>query len=267
MEQLIKNVLIGGDYEVFLKQKDTNRIISAEGYILGTKEDPYPFDVNNPHFATSLDNVLAEYGIAPAKTKLEFYNNIQKGLAYIESILPNGLCTAILPSANLDYEFLQTEQAKVFGCEPDYNAYTGEVNMKPECDDPTLRSCGGHIHTSWDNPTNDMRFALIKMYDLHIGIPSVIMEPDNKRKELYGKAGACRPKEYGVEYRTPSNYYLVSKKLTEWVFNSAQNAIAWINEGRKIPEYMDTVIQNAINFNNKEMAAELMQEFKLKIAV
>lgn len=258
---------MGADVEVFVQEKSTGRIVSAEGFIQGTKEKPFQFDPISPHFATSLDNVLAEFGIAPAITREDFYRNLQKGLAYINSILPKEYCTAILPAANLDMQFLQTDQAKIFGCEPDYNAYTGEINQKPHSDDPTLRSCGGHLHTSWDNPTNSVRQQLIKMYDLHIAIPLVLMEPDNKRKELYGKAGAYRPKKYGVEYRTPSNYYLTNKKLTDWFYNSAQNAIAWINEGKTLEPYMEEIIQNAINFTNKDMAASLVQEYKLKIAV
>lgn len=274
--KIINNPLIGADVEVFLAERETMRIVSAEGYIQGTKNNPFVFDKDNPHFATSLDNVLAEFGIAPARTKAEFYNNLQKSLNYINATIPSDFCTAILPAANLEPEFLKTKQAKVFGCDPDFNAYTGLENLRPYCDDVTLRSCGGHIHISWDNvtpeedykqPKDETRRQLIKMLDFHIGVPSVLMEPENKRKELYGKAGSYRSKEYGVEYRTPSNYYLASKKLTDWIYTSALTAIQWINEGKTLDPYMDDVVQAAINFNSKEMAADLCKEYHLKVAV
>lgn len=67
----------------------------------------------------------------------------------------------------------------------------------------------GHIHLGYNDievPFNgrihkykvdEQRARIVQAMDLFIGIPSVIMEPDNKRKELYGQAGAFRPKPYG----------------------------------------------------------------------
>lgn len=274
MDKIIP-LAIGADIELFLQHKQTKEIVSAEGFILGTKENPFVFDKKNQYFATSLDNVLAEFCIPPAKTKAEFYNNIRKSIGYINKTIPNDLCTVALPSANLDIKYLQTEQAKIFGCEPDFNAYTGFQNNRPFCEDLTLRSAGGHLHFSYENAEqydkdnyvgDEQRCDIIKAFDLHIGVPSVILEPDNKRKELYGKAGCFRPKSYGVEYRTISNFYLASKKLTLWAYDAMQNAIKWLNEGYVIEDGLANVIRNTINNNDKQMANELIKDFNLTMA-
>ncbi len=267
MEPLIKNPTIGADVEFFLQEKATGKIVSAEGHIRGTKEEPFNFDPISKYFSTSLDNVLAEVTIPPVTCKADFWANINKSRRYVDQNIPKGLCTVALPAANLDPHWLMTEQAIKFGCEPDFNAYTGYENNKPECEDPTLRSCGGHIHIGYENSNHELNRRIIRALDLYVGVPSVLQEPDNKRKELYGKAGAFRHKDYGVEYRTISNYYLVSKKLTYWAFDAVQNALDFINSGKELEQYLGGVIQNTINNNNKTTAAEIVRDFKLKIAV
>lgn len=274
MEQ-IKITGIGADVEVFLQDKETKEIVSAEGFIRGSKYDPFVFDKANRFFTTSLDNVLAEFTIPPAQTKEDFFNHLTKSLSYIERSIPKGLCTAIQPAARLHDRFLQTEQALVFGCEPDFNAYTFSQNVKPNSPDANLRSAGGHIHIGYENSTpydadvytpDEQRSNIIKALDLFIGVPSVIMEPDNKRKELYGKAGAFRPKPYGVEYRTISNFYLASKEQIEWVYNSVIDAIKWLNNGNIVDRSLGDFVRMVIDNNNKQEAKGLINHFNLKLA-
>lgn len=275
------NITTGADIEVFIQHRQTQEVISAEGLIKGTKSIPFNFDPANKYYGTSLDNVLAEFCIPPARNKEEFYESIQKSLGYINNTIPKDYCTAILQAHSLDSKWLQTEQARVFGCEPDYNAYTNGVNNKPSSDDPNLRSAGGHIHIGYDEPevykldndvdkalyqADEQRLALIKAIDLHVGVPSVIMEPDNMRKLLYGKAGCFRPKPYGVEYRTVSNFYLQSKELTLWAYEAVMAAVEWLNGGNIVEPYIANYIQRTIDYNDKYAAQELIDTFNLKIA-
>lgn len=213
MNKQVKLKTIGTDFEIFLKDKRTNEVVSAEGIARGSKYDPYQFDPENPYFSTSLDNVLFEATIAPATTAKQWIKYLNKSMRYIKSVLPRELDILVTPSANLDEKYLRTENAQLFGCDIDFNAYTRSPNDRPCAEDSSLRSAGGHIHVGFDNievefdgnvfmyePSEDgQRTELIKALDLHIGVPSVILEPDNKRKELYGKAGAYRPKQYGKE--------------------------------------------------------------------
>lgn len=269
---------IGADVEMFLKDRLTNEIISAEGYIAGTKDEPFVFSNENKYFSTSLDNVLAEFTIPPATNAKDFVEYLTRGVNYINSVIPKTFCTEAFPAANLHERFLQTDQAKLFGCEPDVNAYTQWVNDSPKADDKTLRSAGGHIHLNYNDPfdvvdlknpneeymaQDTVRHNIVKALDLFLSVPFTIIEPDNKRKELYGKAGAFRPKSYGVEYRTLSNYYLSSKELTAYVFNNTMLAIEWLNAGNVITKELGEFVQQTINTNNKQDAKYLINEFKI----
>lgn len=262
---------IGADVEVFLQDKATKEIISAEGYVKGSKQKPFIFDEQQPDFATSLDNVLAEFGIPPATNKVQFYNYLRKSIRYIESTIPSSLCTAILPAAELDSKWLNTPQARRFGCDPDFNAYTGYRNPSPHCSNMNLRSAGGHIHIGYEeavdmrqiNGIDTTRLEIVKALDLFVGVPSVILEPDNQRKELYGKAGAFRPKTYGLEYRTVSNYYLQSRKLVYWVYDAVNNAINSLNNGMLFTEPFCELVKNTINNNDKQTANGLIKEYNL----
>lgn len=280
----LTNVTIGADIEVFLQNKLTKEIISAEGLIKGTKDVPFNYDPSNKYFATSLDNVLAEFCIPPATNKAEFYNYIRKSLAYINNSIPKEYCTSAFPSYSLDSKWLCSKHSQEFGCQPDFNAYTRTINRKPDCENKNLRSAGGHIHVGFANPDfkydpnlyegdkalliytgDEQRCNIIKSLDLFVGVPSVIIEPDNERKELYGKAGCFRPKSYGVEYRTVSNFYLQSKKLIIWLYDAVMSAISFYNSGNRIDDILGDYIGKIINNNDKSSAQEIIKEFNLKL--
>lgn len=269
--------LIGTDAEFFLRNKDTNEIISAEGLVKGSKHKPFKFDKSEPHYSTQLDNVLAEITIPPRKTAAQFASAIDVALKYLKSTLPANIEIAIQASANLDKKWLMTEHAQMFGCDPDFNAYSGFINEKPFCEDVTLRSAGAHVHmgfsgveTKFNNDicnyiVDDQRSALVKAMDLFISVPLVLMEPDSERKRLYGKAGAFRPKPYGLEYRTPSSWYLSSKDTTKWAFNSAKQAFKYFTDNKTFPIGLPEHVQNVINNNDKLAAEALVKDFNLQL--
>lgn len=275
---LIGNPTIGSDIEMFLMDKVTKEIVSAEGYIRGTKNEPFNFDKSNKFFAISLDNVSAEFCIPPVTNNVDWLENIKKSVGYINSVIPTNLMCVAQPAAILDEKYLQTENAKMFGCEPDFNVWLKMPNEKPTATNQNLRSCGGHIHVGFTQLPDDKLEAMaldiwkvdemmVKAMDLHVGVPSVLQEPDNERKNLYGKAGAFRWKDYGVEYRTVSNYYLQSDNLTKWAFDNTMKAVDFVNDGRM--DELDAVadaIQHCINHADKTMAGNLIRQFDIPLA-
>lgn len=263
----ILDPLIGADIEVFLQNKDSGEIVSAEGLIQGTKIEPFRFDSSNHHFATSLDNVMAEFNIPPTNDKNLFVQYLNKSLNYINGYIPGYLTSVAIPSARLNPVYLETENAMMFGCDPDYNAWTGKENPRPE-PNGNLRTAGGHLHVSYKNPNKETSLKLVKAFDISIGVASVIQEPKNERKTLYGKAGAYREKEYGCEYRSVSNYYLNSPTLMSWAFEAAHKAISLVNEGiiDSLNEDEAKDIQNAINFCDESLANKLIKKYDIKLA-
>lgn len=164
-------------------------------------------------------------------------------------------------------------------CSPDFNAYTKYINEKPWCEDATMRSAGAHVHLGFDDievPYNGdeelynyepdtQRCEIVKALDLFLSIPLVLMEPDSRRKELYGKAGAFRPKPYGLEYRTTSNYYLSSPDLMKWAYNSTTSAIDFLNNNGTLTKKLSKYIRSVIDSNNKDAANDLIKEYGLQL--
>ena len=106
---------IGVDAEMFLQDINTKEIVSAEGYIKGSKYDPFCFNPKNKWYTTQLDNVLAEVTIPPATKMEEFANGLITAIQYVKSVLPPNLVPVAIPAANLDDKYLQTEQSQIFG--------------------------------------------------------------------------------------------------------------------------------------------------------
>jgi hypothetical protein len=120
-------------------------------------------------------------------------------------------------------EFLKSPQAKMFGCDPDYNVYSLQQNVVDTklLHSNNIRTAGGHIHIGLSAPDFHAmaKTSLVKNCDFFIGLPLTLLERQSQRKAFYGKAGSFREKAYGIEYRTPSNIWLSSDDLKSWIFN------------------------------------------------
>lgn len=250
-------ITIGCDPEIFGFDPNKKEVVSLVGMIGGSKDKPLPV----PFGSLQEDNVAAEIGITPAKTKHDFSFNINAVMAQLkQKVEAKGLDLLISPSAILKDEYLLSEAALRFGCEPDLNAWTLEWNPPPKADNPNLRSCGGHVHVGFDSPDMEKQMLLVRSMDIHLGLPSLFMDTDTRRRELYGKAGACRPKEYGVEYRTLSNFWLQSDKLMHWVFDQTHKAIKFVEENHSFlrENELHEDIQNSINTGNSNSAKDIL---------
>jgi hypothetical protein len=254
---------IGADIEYFLKDRGTGEIVSAEGIVRGTKDEPYQFSKDNEFFATSLDNVMVEHCIPISKTPSDFVKNILFCQSYLET-LDEKLCLAIQPSARLDEKWLQTETSQTFGCEPDFNCWLeGEVNPRPSSAISNLRTAGFHVHIGYENPSVEMNIKLMKAFDLYVTLPSLLLEPDNERRELYGKAGAFRHKKYGMEARTLSSFFASNPPLMEWVYNQTELAIANIDN----PLISQVNVEEVINGNDKDRAKQIATALNINLLI
>jgi hypothetical protein len=256
------NLVIGADPELFLKDKQTGSFFPAIGLIGGTKEEPRPLD--QPGYALQEDNVMVEFNIPPAKTAFEMQQSIQHVLDVIRDEIPDNLEMAIVPSAVFEPHLLEHPQAVRFGCDPDYNAWTISMNESPDSR-TTLRTSGGHLHFGYDDPTMEQSVALIRAADLFLGVPSILIDTDKERRKMYGKAGACRPKPYGIEYRTLSNFWIARPELVQWAFDNAHRAARWLADGNTITEQVGEVIQKCINASDEGLAKTLCADFGVSL--
>jgi len=152
--------------------------------------------------------------------------------------------------------------AHIWGCEPDFNAWNGHMNKKPTPPVPNMRSAGGHVHIE----TTLNKRHVIQACDLFLGVPSVLMDEGEMRKQLYGKAGCFRPKSYGVEYRTLSNFWIFKKKYIEWVWRSTARALNIVETiDPKEMMLLGNDIRQAVNKNDKALAQQLVKDFSLEV--
>lgn len=141
----ITNVTIGADPELFIINEKTNTVVSAVGMIPGEKGNPYVSEDMPKGFGLETDNILAEFNIPPVSNKIAFINNIEYMKDYIRKFVKEknpDLGIKCIASQVVPKSELQSPQAKLFGCDVDYNVYTDAPNPKPKGESTNLRSAG-----------------------------------------------------------------------------------------------------------------------------
>lgn len=263
-----KIALIGSDPELFVGK--AGKIVSAIGFIGGTKEQPRPVNLG----ALQEDNVLLEFNIDPAASLGDFQRNIKAVLDQAKGSIKEFQMEVVEGLSSHLYKIEELESfghnAFVFGCEPDFNAWTQAMNFMPQDVDPCLRTAGGHIHIGFGHIEEvgyENASEVAQMCDFLLGVPSVLMDKDDRRRQLYGKAGAVRYKQYGVEYRSLSNFWIFSDELTAWAY---ENALKAYHEKDKLKSYCDVIsgdeVQRIINEGDKKAAKRVIEALELKVA-
>lgn len=260
----LSDITIGADPELFIINENTRKVVSSIGIIPGTKGNPYVGDDMPEGFGLETDNILAEFNIPPVTTKEGFINNIEYMKEYIDKFVKRKnpelsiLCAA---SQIVDEGELNSPEAKMFGCDPDYNVYSKLPNEKPNGASTRIRSCGFHLHIGYKNPNINTSLSLIKYLDLYLGVPSVLIDQDRDRRSLYGKAGCFRLCKYGCEYRTLSGALMDNTDNLEFVWNQLSKALtACANES---PLCDSSLVEIAINNSDIKVANKIIKQYKI----
>lgn len=262
-----KGFKFGCDPELFVRDSG-GRLVSAAGLLPGTKEEPYPVEFG----AVQVDGMAAEFNIDPVDNFSDFNRNVGKVLATMESMLPKGYTLDAISSATFEQEVFDNapDDAKQLGCSPDFNAWTGKVNPPPsDPENPLMRCAAGHLHIGWteDQDLSDTQHLmncrdLVKQLDWYLGAWSTKLDPDPTRRRLYGRAGACRYKSYGVEYRVLSNFWVTTRDRRLGVWNRMQTAITDMSKlfaPDRAGNVYNEILVNSIN--NTSMSADLQASF------
>ncbi len=244
---------------------------SIIGRVGGTKDSPREVK----HGFIQEDNVLLEINPNPASSCNEFIKNHQLLMQEVQSLLePLDLSIAIEASVEYLKGELENPIAKKAGCDPDYNAWTLFQNDPPNLSETNLRSAAGHLHVGFDWANDDImnRAYLVRVFDLTGVIPSLVLDPDTRRRSLYGMAGCHRPKAIaygdmydGVEIRGLSNFWLKNKDLMRWVYSAVEMAFERFDEINKLYEdstFSEHIIQTINNQDNTE-AHNLCKKYSL----
>jgi hypothetical protein len=256
--------LFGCDPELFVFNQDGVPVCAD--MIPGNKRHPKKV----PGGAIQRDGMAAEFNIDPVNNFEDFDKNIVLVMGALEACLPDGYTLKAVPAVTFSEQAFADapRDATELGCSPDYNAWTGGVNPPPYCgDNPLLRTASGHLHVGWTEgqETTDLQHVmnccdLVKQFDWYLGGWSVKEDPDPARRLLYGKAGACRFKPYGVEYRVLSNFWVTSRESRLAVWNRMQAAITdlrnnnlaerYSNYNRSLTDMIDNSIRDGFMESN-----------------
>lgn len=281
----------GSDPEFMVLDTKTGKMVSAIELLKQGKENKVQLGKGYECF---YDNVLFEMNIVPSDSKEGVVSAFRDGFKRAANKL--GKRYQLVPQASHRYDSkeCQHEAAKLFGCDPEFCAYNVEMCFPPDCTD-TFRSAGGHIHIGrkdWGNfhmkdtegnlimeenqyiPNEQAegtvlidgmsKIDIIKLMDIYVGCALILIDQDptsHARKKLYGKAGRHRPTHYGVEYRTPGNFWLLSPKTVELIYDLTQYVVK-LAEEEKAEEILSKFdaddVRKAIDDNNKDIAHSIM---------
>lgn len=239
-------ITIGADPEIFLQDMVGNPV-SSIGKIGGTKYNP--LFIRDGIYLQE-DNVTVEYNIPPCNSAAEFIKHNTTALEIIkEKAKALNLKINIAAAVKMPMKELKDPRSWVFGCEPDFNVWEMEYNPKPVVNN--WRAAGGHIHIGFDG-TNIQKVNITKYLDLTLGAILSFLDTDTQRKKMYGTAGSIRFKPYGLEYRTPSNYWLTHPFLMRLAYDLAIHSTQYANENN-----VNEKAKKQLLFINKRKEEEL----------
>jgi len=241
----------GTDVEFFLN--DETGFVSAIKFIEGGKHSPISLPCGGN---VTYDNVAFEVATPVAENEDIFIEVIKKTLIESHKYLPKNVKLHSAVSTEFPEKELDHEEARLFGCDPDFDAWGLRINEVPE-DAPQkpFRCVGGHLHVGFvENSGNDFlndpfgKIMAVKAMDIVLGVPLTLLY-NNKgtinRRHLYGKAGCHRPTNYGVEYRALSNSWVFSPNTVRLVYQLAGEALRLVRED-KLNKLIDKLGQKEI---------------------
>jgi hypothetical protein len=109
--------------------------------------------------------------------------------------------------------------------------------------------------------------AVVQALDLYLGLPSLLLDGDEDRRLLYGKAGAFRPKSYGVEYRVLSNFWVLNPELREYVFQQTERALKMLRRKEQKLHINTIVVRNTINASDQNYAKKIIRDYNIPMPV
>ena len=219
-------IKIGTDPELFLKVG--NAFVSAAGFFPGTKKEPYPLESG----AVQVDGNALEFNINAAEDEDVFVKNIKTVMTQITEmvkLVDKDMEIVFTPYAEFNPEYWKTvpKEAKILGCDPDYNI-EGVMNPNPSefLEDKPIRTAAGHIHIGWgEDLEGDGHFnncLTVAQYFHKKGVYVPVREDEIERIKYYGANGAFRGKKYGVELRSPSNCWVEREETQRLIFRQTR---------------------------------------------
>lgn len=290
---------LGADPELFV-QNDTGTIIPVCGRIGGTKEQPLIIDNlieatygpeggrrnrenvdRRGNYAVQEDNVMLEFNIPAYREGSYFTDAITKMLAVMENsvLSPKDLRFKCEVMHTFRPESLEPFlQAFTVGCLPDLDAYVEGDNRERQPFSAVHfgnhRFCGGHLHVQY-NHNNVPRHIFAQFMDVVAQLPFIRWDKQKMRRMFYGLPGLYREKPYGIEYRTPSNFWLGKQFRDKWLGAMVENVLALARQANNDPEFLKNLygridwhdVQQAVKTEDVKLADEIVEYVRNKLGM
>lgn len=283
MKQLninVSAVTLGSDPE-FGVQDGAGIPRSIAGLLGGTKKQPVDMGEG---LSKQEDGVGAELCIPPCKTAEEYSYFILRGKELITEHLQQNAPDYRLVSVSSQHysaEELNSPQAMEFGCEPSYDIYDDHgTSRRPRPEDVgSLRSFGFHVHIGYECEGEMIQTSverIIQAMDMHVGIPSLIIDTDTERRQIYGNPGDYRWKRLPVsenkyifllEYRTLGGAMHSTKERIEYVFNQTMKAIETANNWNEMLDSSElkSTIQDIFKTHDLNLASAFISDMNIEV--
>jgi hypothetical protein len=237
--------MYGADIEFFIKKDPTGRVIPACGLVGGEKNNPIKIDDT---YAILEDGAAVELNYTPTDTPKALMDRIYASADVINSF------TKYTTSKAQEVRIKGIEnhkQAMEIGCMPDFDAYADnpqDPRKTPEIDEfKGFRFSGAHLHFSYETHEQVPAFVAARLADVYITLPVLslayslggdklmrcILGP--RRAKFYGLPGLYRPKPYGMEYRTLSNFIAFDKRFYQ-TLRTGMHSTTWLLDSTRLDE-------------------------------
>ena len=262
---------LGTDPEFFLYDYKKFKYIEA-GEVLPDE------DIVPKGFPAVTDGFQGEIHTSPTTCRQIFVSNVGKGIAQVIALLARDKrqceirLNPVIELSDTDLANL-SPGAKQFGCAPSKSAYN-EKTLKLDGSKHNLRYSGGHLHFSIEDYNNFNPEVAIKLMDVFVGLPSVIIAYSSKqekiRRKYYGRAGEYRYNEKGriLEYRVPSAIWMSSTAATSLMPMYGRMALH-VMESPNAADLLTTIdfdkVRLAINECNYDLALNLYQKYVMPL--
>lgn len=212
---------------------DPEAFFSKGGQIIGSEKLIPEKGIVVDRYAGKIVRDGVQFELNPTAGSVETVGaNIAKMYHKLTNILSNnpGVSVDFNGVVEVSRKELQslTPRSRVLGCMPSYNVY-GEFPITVDPVKYRKRSSGGHIHVALYGAEHESRRRAVPLFDIMVGLFSVLVDRDPgaaERRKNYGRAGEFRLPNYGLEYRTTSNFWLRDYVLMTFVFGMSNLALA-----------------------------------------
>lgn len=258
----MSKVLIGADPEVAL-YNEAGALVPAWNVTKGTKKGEK--EILDPAYELSIhaDGVALELNMLAVDPSI-WVAHIDVCTMVVSSWLTerNYVHSAKPVIGGWTREALMHPLATEIGCSEDFYAYSENPDIaRPIINMPDLgseRCFGGHIHFGYDKSIIPP-FALVRLLDAFLYLPLILADKQGLRRRFYGLPGLFREKPYGVEYRTPSNFWLYARSVkniiahnTAEIFRALEDSADGVHQAYRAMDW-DNLIQVMTNADTERM--------------